>query len=201
MNSPRTVRANGFTLIELMIVVALSLLVLRIALPNIARALEKEGMDKAVTDFMEGCKQARALAILTGASTELVIQAEDGRMSIRKNSAPILMRRQFGDTEAPPIDPPAADPSGNPPKSRSKTDRMAHFERTIPEDIALELFSVNFIDQMEYPEGIIRFHPNGTSDECSVVLLLPDNEGDVRRLISLNPLTGIARSQDPKDLR
>ena len=196
MNPPRTVRANGFTLIELMIVVALSLLVLRIALPNVARALEKEGMDKAVTDFMEGCNQARALAILTGSSTELVIQAEDGRMSIRKNSAPILLRRQFGDAEAP-----AADPSGNPPKARSKTDRMAQFERTIPEDIALELFSVNFIDQMEYPEGIIRFHPNGTSDECSVVLLLPDNEGDVRRLISLNPLTAIARSQDPKDLQ
>lgn len=167
----------GFTLFELMIVASIILLVLAWGMPNMLRAVQKQGMNKAVADLMEGCKQARAYAILTGEPAELVIRAEDGQMIVRKASAPRLMRQSGGQAV------------GVSTAGKAREGKMAGFRRAFDEDIALEIFEVNFLDQMQFPEGIVRFYPNGTSDELTIVLLSTNNK---RRKVSLDPVTAVA---------
>lgn len=167
----------GFTLFELMMVAAIILLVLAWGMPNMLRAVQKQGMNKAVADLMEGCKQARAYAILTGEPSELVIRAEDGQMIVRKAAAPRLMRQSGGQAV------------GVSAAGKAKEGKLAGFRRAFDEDIALEMFEVNFKDQMQFSEGIVRFYPNGTSDELTIVLLSTNKK---RRQVSLDPVTAVA---------
>ncbi len=67
----------AFTLMELMIVVAILGIIAAIGIPSIARSLQKEGMRKAVSDFVEACSDARAMAILKEQTTTLTIRPGD----------------------------------------------------------------------------------------------------------------------------
>ncbi|MCS1408093.1 MAG: hypothetical protein M2R45_01258 [Verrucomicrobia subdivision 3 bacterium] len=181
----RVFREGGFTLIELMLVVSITLLVLGWGLPNMLQTIEKQGINRAVSDLMEGCKQARAYAILTGGPAEFVIQAEDGMMTVRKAQGPRLLRQSGGETVG-------VNSLGKAPKGK-----LASFRRVLEDDVAVELLDVNFIDQMQFPEGIVRFYPNGISDEFTIVLRVDDDW----RKVSLDPITAIASMEDLDDYR
>ena len=58
-NSPR-----GFTLIEIMVVVAIMGLIMAMGVPSILAAVKKDGMRKAINDLQEVFAQARAQAIM-----------------------------------------------------------------------------------------------------------------------------------------
>jgi len=66
-------RAGAFTLMEIMIVVGIIGLSLTMGVPAFVRALHKEGMRKAQSDFMEACQKARGGAILNAKPQELII--------------------------------------------------------------------------------------------------------------------------------
>ncbi len=186
-------RQSGFTLIELMVVIAIALLIMGWGIPNMLNTLEKQGINKAVTDLMEGCKQARAYAILSGESAELVIAADTGAITIRKASGPRLLRgteRGF----VPPPDGNTAPPTRG---SQKRVEKLKSFNRALEEQVAVEMLDVNFIDQTQYPDGIVRFYPNGTSDEFTIVIRV-DAEW---RKVGLDPITGIASVEDLKDYR
>lgn len=181
----RTHSANGFTLIELMVVISILILVMGWGVPNMMRSIQKVGINKAVSDLMEGCKQARAYAILSGSPAELVIRAEDGRMTVRKSTGPRLMR-----------------PSGGEAVGVSSTGKLSNqklnsFSEALEDDVAIELLFVNFVDQELFSEGVVRFYPNGTSDEFSIVLRVDDEW----RKVSLDPITAIANVVDLEDLK
>lgn len=177
---------RAFTLIELMVVVSIALLVMGWGVPNMLRTIEKQGVSKAVFDLLEGCKQARAYAILTGQPAELTIRAEDGRIAVRKASGPRLLRESGGDAVG-------VTSSGQ----TSAAKKLKGFNASLADDVAVELLDVNFIDQMQFSEGIVRFYPNGTSDEFTIVLRVDDEW----RKVTLDPITAIAQMEDLADYR
>lgn len=174
---------RAFTLIELMVVIAIVGLVLTIAVPSIYRQLHPDSMQKAVSDFMEACSQARAQAILGGTIAEVVITAEDHTISVRgagpgaRSSAKPLESPDLAGTDWRMSETRPAPASGG-----------AGFTAKLSEKIAIELMEVNFVDQMELDEARIQFHPTGICDELKFVLFQPSS-GE-RRLLTLDVVTG-----------
>ena len=80
---------RAFTLIEVMIVVAIIGVVMAMGIPSIVNSVRKEGMRKAVSDLTEACTEARAAAILSGNKSTLMIRPMDGTISAGKFSATI----------------------------------------------------------------------------------------------------------------
>ena len=67
-----TFRPAAFTLIEILVVVAIIGLTLSLSAPAFVRAMHKEGMRKAESDLLEACQKARGGAIINAKSQELI---------------------------------------------------------------------------------------------------------------------------------
>src|SRR6266487_2053222 len=74
--------AAAFTLIEIMVVVAIMGLILATGIPSIYRIWKKEGMRQAVSDVVEVCSNARARAIFSGSQVEVVFHPLERRFEI-----------------------------------------------------------------------------------------------------------------------
>jgi prepilin-type N-terminal cleavage/methylation domain-containing protein len=74
--------SRGFTLIEIMMVVAIVGLTLTMGLPSFLRVLHREGMRKAEYDLVEACKEARRAAIMNNEKTYLNINPLLGTFSV-----------------------------------------------------------------------------------------------------------------------
>ena len=68
---------GAFTLIEIMVVVAIIGLVAAMGLPSILKALQKEGMRKAISDVTDTFKTARANAIMHNQKVAVVFHPGD----------------------------------------------------------------------------------------------------------------------------
>jgi prepilin-type N-terminal cleavage/methylation domain-containing protein len=68
---------SAFTLIEIMIVVAIIGVVMAAGAPTLYRMLHKEGFRKTVGDIIEVCSTARARAILQGSTITVEIRPQD----------------------------------------------------------------------------------------------------------------------------
>ena len=74
-------RRGAFTLIELMIVIAIMGLIAAMGLPSLMKMVQKEGMRKALSDIQECCAAARARAILTQAPVAVTFHPNNGDCS------------------------------------------------------------------------------------------------------------------------
>ena len=71
---------RAFTLIEIMIVVAIIGLLAAMGLPSLLRMIQKDGMRKAVSDVTELLTDARADAILKAHTTDVSFHPADNRL-------------------------------------------------------------------------------------------------------------------------
>jgi prepilin-type N-terminal cleavage/methylation domain-containing protein len=144
----------GFTLIEIMIVLAIMMIIMTIGVPSVMRGLTRDDLSRAMNDTIEGCKTARDRAILQGIPYEFVLTS-GGEMNV--NALPpergegLLPDARAGSSRTVPAGP------------------YAGFPRHLGEDVAIQLVDLNFISRMEEPEAHVRFFPNGTCDEFTVV--------------------------------
>jgi prepilin-type N-terminal cleavage/methylation domain-containing protein len=168
------VKSRGFTLIEIMIVLSILAIILATGVPSMLRSLEKEGLRKAQSDLVEACSHARAQAILSGVPMELVIRAEGNQVSVEplKTGPGAKSESVFENPEAPSL------PNGAP----------KNFSARLEDDIGIRFLYVNFKDHMESPEARVRFFPNGTCDEFTIIFFSPKGE----RKLSLEVVTGLA---------
>jgi Tfp pilus assembly protein FimT len=155
-----------------MLAISIAAIVMAIGLPGWIKALKKEGLRKAVSDVVEGCSQARAQAILKGVPMEFVLRAEDGSISVQ--AARLSRGEAVGSGQ-----------SGE--GSGSAGEFAGSFSGQLPNDVGVKLIYVNFQDKMELPEARVRFFPNGTCDEFTVILFSPSGE----KKISADLITGL----------
>jgi len=182
----KRVSSRAFTLVELMVVVAIMGIVMTLAIPTIYQQLHPESMRKAVSQVMEACSHARARAILNGVDTDLVIHPADREFELSTapsspSSAgqnPLFSPDVAGnDWRTPPK--PAPSPTG-------VSDNF--FPLKLSDRIMIEGMGINGEDYTEDEVGRVRFYPNGTSDEMSIVLTSDKGE---RRNITLEVVTGM----------
>jgi prepilin-type N-terminal cleavage/methylation domain-containing protein len=171
------VRISAFTLLEIMIVIGIMGMVMSIGMPSFLNMLSKDTMRQAVADVVEICGEARAQAIIKGVPSELCFNTQDRTFHILTTAAPAPLPNpagEFADT------PPAAAPA--PPGKTALTKRIS-------EDLVIEMLSVNFQEYKDEDEARVRFYPNGTCDEFTIVLQWPEKQ--LYRKITLDIITSL----------
>ncbi|MCX6895731.1 MAG: type II secretion system protein [Verrucomicrobia bacterium] len=159
--------AAAFTLIEVMVVVAVMGLVMAMGIPSIVGAMKKEGLRKAVNDVVEGCAKARAAAILGGGVAELRFHPEGRRIEVGGGSEPA--KAENGE----PAPAPVVAGGG--------------FSAQLPDNVAVEMWDVNLTEFKDAEVARVKFYPNGMCDEMTVILR--SDKGEWRK-ITLEVTTG-----------
>src|SRR6058998_3130347 len=75
-------RSSAFTLIELMIVIAIMAIVMTIGVPIVYRIWHQEPLRRAVNDIFNVCSTARAEAILHDKMTEVIFHPRERRLEV-----------------------------------------------------------------------------------------------------------------------
>ena len=182
------IRKGAFTLIELMIAMAMVAVLMTVAIPSVYHNLHPDSMRKAMSDVMEVCAHARARAVLGGLPMDLKIRPKEGAFSIAPAAAapspageglPSGNAFTFRGDEV--VEKPSAHSSANADSGLTNV--------RLSEHIRVEGLGVNGEDWTDDEEARVRFYPNGTSDEMSLILLSEKGE---RVNITLEVVTGLA---------
>jgi prepilin-type N-terminal cleavage/methylation domain-containing protein len=163
-------RERAFTLLEIMMVVAIIGLVLTMGVPAILRTMHEEPLRKAVNDVVNICSHARAQAILHGVTTTIVFHPESREMTLADLAAT------------------------NAPAGETKTasfNASALNSTQFANSITIDMLDVNLSEYKDAAEARVRFFPDGTSDEMTLII----NSGDQYRKITLEVPTGLASTE------
>lgn len=143
---------NGFTIIEIMMVVAIMGLVVAMGVPAFLSARREAPLRKAVNDVMELASRTRSQAILKNENTMMVFHPAS--KSISSTDA---------DTA----------------KSLSRNGQPAVTSVQLDDSVDIKMLDVNLLEGKDVDEVDVHFHPNGTCDEMTLVLF---SDGQYRRI-------------------
>ena len=163
----------GFTLVEIRIVVAIIAVVFAMGAPGFVQVLQKGPIRQAVSDVVEALGQARAQAILRGVPVEFRLTGE--------GAVEVWASNDHGRGPQPDL------PDASVEETADVGPPAKVFSARLHPDIAVTLLELNFRSQMETEETRVRFYPNGTSDDFTVVL---ESGGEIHR-IWLDPITAL----------
>jgi len=167
-----------------MVVVAIIGLVLAMGVPSLQMALNKEGMRKGVSDVLDACSEARARAIFQGKTTEIVFYPQDNRWAITDASSSedqMAADNSSDDNHSAPV------PAEHSPWSGAASGAL-------PNGVVFAMMDINFEDYLESPDARVRFFPNGTCDEMTLVL----HSRDEWEKITLEFATALATASEVK---
>jgi type II secretory pathway pseudopilin PulG len=167
--------ARAFTLIEIMVVASIMVLILAMGIPSIYQMTTKKGMRRAVSDVLETCAHARAQAILRGQQVDLVFHPLERRFEVAGSAPPTTENPDFVVSGTAP---PAPIPGLN---------------GVIPEDVTIEMLDINLLEYNQSEYARVKFYPNGTCDELTLVLR--SDQGEWRK-ITLEVTTALATQGD-----
>ncbi len=155
---------TGFTLIELMMVVAIIGLIMATGVPAILSITREAPLRKAVNDMMEICSHARAQAILGGQTTAIVFHPRVRQVAL--------------------VGAVASGPSAPATRVGQAAVNSSEFDPSV----TIEGLGINNFDYTDSEEARVRFFANGTSDEMTLVL---SSNGEYRK-ITLEEITALA---------
>ena len=167
---------RAFTLIELMVVVAIMGIILTAGIPSLYKLMQKEGMRKVTSEIVEVLSKARAQAILRGVPTDVVFHPREHRLEVAGAAAP------SADGGGPVA---GTDVAADKPSVTPGAGQVA----VVPDDFVIEMLDINLSEYKESEWARVHFYPNGTSDEMTLVLRSPKSEW---KKISLEVTTGLA---------
>ena len=156
-------RHSAFTLIELMMVVAIIGLMMATAVPAILSATREAPLRKAVNDVVEICSHARSQAILQEKTMTVVFHPRLRQVALSGGTAVSVPSTRIGHAG---VNSAEIDPG-----------------------VAIEGLGINNFDYTDsLGEAYVHFFANGTSDEMTLVL----SSGGEYRKITLEVTTGLA---------
>ncbi|HEX3625250.1 MAG TPA: prepilin-type N-terminal cleavage/methylation domain-containing protein [Verrucomicrobiae bacterium] len=135
----------AFTLMEIMVVVAIIGLIGAMSVPAILQMRREGPMRKAVNDVLELCERARAGAVLKDTRTRLVFHPHDRKIEVEGGDSNQAITSRMG---AHPIMSTQFDPS-----------------------VTIEGLGINLRDYTDTDGGTVNFYDNGTCDEMTLILL------------------------------
>ena len=174
--SCRRASLRAFTLIEIMMVVGIIGLMMTIGVPAILRTTRQGPMRKAVNDVMQICSNARGQAILHGVTTTVVFHPQSRQVAL----ADIEIANTADDSAQSVV------PTGGNNPSASGTQSLNSTQ--FADSITIDMLDINLLEYKDADEARVRFFPNGTSDEMTLVL----HSGDQYLKITLEVTTGLA---------
>lgn len=184
----RTPHLLAFTLIEIMLVVAILVIALSFSYPAIRDAVHRAPMTQAVKDVMDACRHARSQAILSGHPMELRIYPKELRIEV----ATVANDEEAGSsTGGAPLPGTESSDSGSGSGTGSIHTPPSPFisSATLSDEIRIEMLDVNFTECKDFDVARVRFYPNGTCDDMTLVL---HSDMDYRK-ISLEVVTSLAQ--------
>ena len=148
MNARRQTAAGtaaAFTLMELMVVVAIIGLIGAMSVPAILQMRREGPMRKAVNDVLELCDRARAGAVMKDTETTLMFHPRSGQIELSGGDANEALTARLG----------------------HKPIMSAQFDPTV----TVEGLGINLKDWTQADSAPVHFYENGTSDEMTLILL------------------------------
>ena len=175
-------RSPAFTLIEIMIVMAIMAVVMTMSVPIIYKLHHQAPLTKATKDLFEVLSNARARAILQGKEVAVLFHPREGRFEIEGGG-----NSQAAGTGPVQVGFMAGVGSGTSGK--------------LPDTVTIQLLDINQVRDHDFRDdetARVRFFPNGIADEMTLVLLSGDGE---QRGIALEITTGLAGVLNQADLQ
>jgi len=166
----------AFTLLELMIVVAIMGVVLTMGVPIVYRMRHEAPLRKAVKEVVEVCSQARARAILQNQPTCVVFHPREGTFAVQGGAS-------------------SGDKSGTAPGvpiSFHASSSGSGLSGQLSDRVAIDMLDIDMTEYKDAEEAKVWFYPNGVSDELTLILHALDFERDPLRAITLEVTTGLA---------
>ena len=139
--------------------------------------MKREGMRQAVFDVTEVCKNARARAIFGSTIVEVTFHPRERRFELGGASSGGGGGGQSG-----------IDANGDFISERPAPPPTPGLAGQIPEELTIEMLDINLQEYKESEWAKVRFFPNGTCDELTLILRSDKNEW---RKITLEVTTGV----------
>jgi prepilin-type N-terminal cleavage/methylation domain-containing protein len=153
---------GAFTLMELMVVVAIIGLVAAMSIPAILQIRHEAPMRKAIDDIMEMCDRARAGAVMKNTTATIIFHPRSGKAELVNGDNNAALTKRLGQPSVTAIQ---FDPSVN-----------------------VEGLGINLKDWTEAASAPVNFYSNGTSDEMTLILTCAGE----REMITLELATAMA---------